>query len=305
MKKLILILIIISTLGTISQGIGLANNQVPIIVMIDNHKDARPQYGIGSADIVYEALAEGGITRFMAIFIGKNIAKIGPIRSAREYFVKLAYPYKGLYVHCGGSPYAYISIKKLGLYDLDQLVHEGYFKRDHTKKAPHNLFTSTMLLKKAIAKFHLLPPPRFPYFGANKSFLKNKNPIKKIYIKYNKMYALSYVYNKEKNNYTRYIKNIPWKDALTNKPIEVKNIIILYVPTYIRKNDKEGRLKMKIEGTGKGILFTGGGVLSIKWVKHPKDPIYLMNKSGGKITLNPGITWVQIIPTDKGKVAYK
>ncbi len=306
MKKLIYILILTGILCFAFQGISFSNSQVPIIVMIDNHKDARPQYGIGSANIVYEALAEGGITRFMAVFIGKNIKKIGPIRSAREYFVKLAYPYKGLYVHCGGSPYAYISIKKLGIYDLDQLAYEGYFKRDHSKKAPHNLFTSTLLLKKAITKLHILPPARIPFFGANIDILKNENsPVKKIYIKYNKMYAISYIYNEKENYYTRYIKDTVWKDALTDQPIKIKNLIILYVPTHLRKNDKEGRLKMKIEGTGRGILFTGGKVLSIKWVKHPKEPLYLMNKSGGKIILNPGSIWIQIIPTDKGKVAYK
>ncbi len=303
MKKRLTIFFVLILMLVFSSHMALGKNSIPLIVMIDNHKDARPQYGIGSADIVYEALTEGGITRFMAIFLGENVSKIGPVRSAREYFVKLAYPYKGIYAHCGGSPYAYIAIKKLGIYDLDQLSHEGYFVRDHGKKAPHNLFTSTSLLRKAVSKFHISPPTRIPNFGAYIKKTENKKEVKKIYIKYNSMYAITYMY--ENGKYTRYINNKVWKDALTQTPLRTDNLIVLFVPSKLRKNDKAGRLKMSIEGLGKGLLFTGGGVVTIKWVKHPKAPMYLMDKSGGRITLNPGKIWVEILPTDKGEVAYK
>ncbi len=298
------ILLVLGVILLFSYTNALGGTKTPIIVMIDNHKDARPQYGIGDADIVYEALAEGGITRFMAIFINKKISKIGPIRSAREYFVRLAYPYKGLYVHCGGSPYAYIAIKKLRIYDLDQLNHRGYFKRDHQKKAPHNLFTSSYLLQRAIHTFNISPPTRVPYFGALiKKTQDVEKSVKKIYIKYNSMYAITYKY--ENGRYVRYINNTKWKDALSNKPLNTDNLIILFIPSTLRKNDKAGRLKMNVNGVGRGILFTGGGMVSIKWVKHPKDPIFLMDKSGGRITLNPGKIWIEILPKGKGEVAYK
>ncbi len=306
MRKYLYIIAFFVLIIFLYQGIGTAKTRVPLIVMIDNHKDARPQYGIGKADIVYEALAEGGITRFMAIFIGEDVTKVGPVRSAREYFVKLAYPYKGLYAHCGGSPYAYIAIKKLGVHDLDQLTHGKYFKRDHTKKSPHNLFTSTNLLNKAVSFYHISPPIRIPFFGAQIMPIKEeKNIVKKVYIKYNRMYAISYLYNSEKNRYIRYTGKTIWKDALTREPISTENVIILFVPSHIRKNDKEGRLKMNIEGMGRGLLFTGGGMESIKWVKHPKDPIFLMTKSGERVKLNPGKVWIQIIPPGKGEISYK
>ncbi len=298
------ILLVLGIILLFSYTNALGDTKTPIIVMIDNHKDARPQYGIGDADIVYEALAEGGITRFMAIFIDKNVSKIGPIRSAREYFVRLAYPYKGLYVHCGGSPYAYIAIKKLGIHDLDQLNHGGYFKRDHQKKAPHNLFTSSYLLERAIHTFNISPPTRVPYFGALiKKTQDVGKPVKKIYIKYNRMYAITYKY--EDGRYIRYINNTKWMDALSDKPIKTNNLIILFIPSTLRKNDKAGRLKMNVNGVGRGILFTGGSMMSIKWVKHPKDPIFLMDKSGERITLNPGKIWIEILPKDKGEIAYK
>ncbi len=303
MKRIFITIFLILLLFT-SSHMAFGSKAIPFIVMIDNHKDARPQYGIGEADIVYEALTEGGITRFMAIFMGENVSKIGPIRSAREYFVKLAYPYKGLYVHCGGSPYAYIAIKKLGIYDLDQLAHQGYFKRDHGKKAPHNLFTSAYSLKKAAHFFHLSPPPRVPHFGAKIQKIKeDKDPIKKVYIKYNRMYAINYIY--EGGKYVRYMGSMPWEDALTKKALKTDNLIVLFVPSQIRKNDKAGRLKMNIEGLGKGFVFTGGKMTNIKWIKHPKEPLYLIDKSGDRITLNPGKIWIEILPTDKGEVAYK
>lgn len=308
MKKftiLVILLIIISPFW----GSAYADSKHIFLAMIDNHKDARPQYGIGEADIVYEMPVEGGITRFMAIFIEKKLKKIGPIRSAREYFVKLAYPYKGLYVHCGGSPYAYIAIKKLGIYDLDELKYRGYFKRDNNKKSPHNLFTSTILLNKAIKKFHIPKTKRIPYFGAKITNIEspqtNLGLIKKIFIKYNKRYAITYLYEKSKKIYIRYINDKPWKDALTDEPIMANNVIILFMSSKLRTKDTEGRLMINVEGVGKGIVFTGGKFLPVRWVKHPKEPIFLMDKTGGRISLSPGKTWIQIISKDKGEVAYK
>ena len=302
MKKLTFVFLFI--LIIISQ-VAYAGNQRPFIVMIDNHKDARPQYGLGSANIVYEALAEGGIPRYMAVFINKTVKKIGPVRSAREYFVKLASPYKGLYSHCGGSLYAYIAIKKLNICDLDQLKHEGYFWRDKNKKQPHNLFTSTLLLKKSLQKIKV-QSSNISYFGAEIKTYKDKSkPINKIVIKYNPSYMVTYMYDKEKNGYNRYINGQKDIDALANTQIFAKNIIILRVYTHVRKNDKEGRLIVKLEGMGTGMVLSGGKLTPVRWVKHKKEPIFLMDKSGSKITLNPGNIWVEIVPKENAQLFYK
>jgi len=120
-------------------------NFFAVAIMFDNAYDSRPQYGLDQADIVYEALAEGNITRIMGIFDSqKNIEKIGPVRSARLYFMDMAGEYGGVYMHVGGAPNA---LAKRGAYsfsDVDQIgAGEIYFWRDNDLSAPHNVFTSS------------------------------------------------------------------------------------------------------------------------------------------------------------------
>ena len=119
----------------------------PIAAMIDNHPYARPESGLAQADIVYEALAEGGITRFLGLFFTQPAEKIGPIRSARHYFIYWADEYNAMYAHCGGYPEAYTAIAATGIADMDDLKGSPGFWRNSDREAPHNLYTSTAALR--------------------------------------------------------------------------------------------------------------------------------------------------------------
>ena len=93
---------------------------------------------------------------------------------------------------------------------------------------------------------------------------------------------------------------------IISKPLHfVKNVIILRVFAHVRKNDKEGRLILKLEGMGTGMVFSGGKLTTVRWVKHKKEPIFLMDKSGSKISLNPGNTWIEIVPKENAQLFYK
>ncbi|MGM1049871.1 MAG: DUF3048 domain-containing protein [Bacillota bacterium] len=131
-----------------------ASNRRPLSVMINNAPAARPQSGLSQADIVYEVLAEGGITRLIAIFQSQTgIEKIGPIRSIRPYLINIGESYGGVLVHAGGSPEAYSIIKKQGKQDLDEIGNAGaYFWREKDRKAPHNLYSSDEKLREGADK---------------------------------------------------------------------------------------------------------------------------------------------------------
>ena len=114
----------------------------PIVVMLDNQYLARPQAGLDEADVIYEILAEGLITRYMAVFYGDLPDHIGPVRSSRPYFVEKAYEFDPYYVHVGGSMQALSDIRKYSLADIDGLT-SGAFWREKHKSIPHNMYTSS------------------------------------------------------------------------------------------------------------------------------------------------------------------
>lgn len=121
-------------------------------VMIENSLDARPQSGLLDAGVVYEAIAEGGITRFMALFQEGQPSYIGPVRSARPYYVEWLAPYGATYAHAGGSPEAISLISTLGIKDMDHGANGNSYTRVDTRFAPHNLYTSMANLDAIRAK---------------------------------------------------------------------------------------------------------------------------------------------------------
>lgn len=133
--------------------------KVPVAVVVENAPDARPQSGLDQADIVWEILAEGFITRFFAIFSTQPSAQIGPVRSARIYFDQLDKAYGLPYAHAGGNADALNWIGTWHLPNLDEIYGSGgYFWRSSDRQMPHNLYTSTALLEQAATDRHLTPP---------------------------------------------------------------------------------------------------------------------------------------------------
>ena len=273
----------------------------PLAVLVENHPDARPQAGLAQADVVYEALTEGGISRFLAVYLTGNAASIGPVRSARDYFVNLAAEHNASLVHVGASPGGYEALKRIGLRDLDETYGHPGFERIRARVAPHNAYTSTEAARAALQQVRGAPAPgswgglRFRQGGEAGPSGDNGRSIAIQYAPYK--YAVRYAYDESARRYGRIMDGAPHKDAATGEQLGGANVVVLTVPS--RVVDAEGRLALDQVGTGKALVLSGGRAIEGRWAKSADTaPPELRDLANLPILLAPGQTWVQVVPSE-------
>lgn len=273
----------------------------PIVVMLDNQYLARPQAALAEADVVYEILAEGLITRYMAVFYGTYPDHIGPVRSARPYFIEKAYEFDPYYVHVGGSMQALSDIRKYQLADIDGLT-SGAFWRENHKKIPHNMYTSSESIIKDATRLGYADTKPFSFLNFYDEFTiiegKDATDITFVYkepVKSDSIgYYTSYKYNDEKHLYFRYTNGDAHVDENTKEELTCTNILVQYAKTVVL--DNEGRLDVDLITTGKGKYYSAGKVMDVTWSKKTVDSkTDFFDLKGNPITLNPGVTWFQIM----------
>ena len=272
----------------------------PLVVMVENHPDARPQAGLGAADVIYEAVTEWGITRFMAVFANRDTAVVGPVRSARHYFAQWAEEYNGLYAFAGASPQGYATLKNSPLAKLDYTMGEGAYWRAKEREAPHNLYADTVALRTSARG-----SDRAPGRLAGLTFKPVESPvpsISRIAIAYPDGYTVRYTYQRTNNNWTRMMVGQPHIDAISGTQYRAKNVLVQLVETWPVRGDDAGRVDMQITGEGVAYAFLDGRSIKGRWRKGGlADPTRFVDASGNAIELNPGQTWIQVLPDD-GKV---
>jgi Protein of unknown function (DUF3048). len=268
-----------------------ALNNIPYMVIIENSTAARPQSGISKADIVFETIAEAGIPRLMALFHSESPKEIGPVRSARPYFLMLSKEFGLPFAHCGASEEASNIIKKEKLMSMNEFYNGKYYWRDQNRKAPHNLYTSAEKITQLISnKGYVQQPVSFLKFS--KEFWdKVPNTANKVDIKLSTYSGTTYEF---KNGlYYKYMDNVKTVDKSDNSDITVSNIVVQI--TSIKAIDSYGRLKITQIGEGKGYVVSGGKYMNIKWSKKDeKSPTILTDESGNEVSLSPGKTWWHI-----------
>ena len=277
-------------------------NDRPIAVMIDNHSDAWPQAGLQKAYMVYEIIVEGGETRLMALFKGADVEKIGPVRSARHYFIDYAMENDAIYTHFGQSPQAESDIKKYSINDINGVAEDGTtFWRVKEKAAPHNAVTSTeKLLKSAKNKKYRTTSSDesvLNYVSDEVSLEDGQGAIS-VTIPHSTLQTVKYVYDEENKVYKRYARNKEQKDWTSGETVTTKNIIITYCDNYtLTDSENKGRQGLKNIGTFDGYYITNGKAIKIKCIKNARDEktIY-QDLEGNKIEINDGNTFVNICP---------
>ncbi len=273
-------------------------NKFPIAAMIENHSDARPQWGLAHAQAVFEASVEGGITRFLAVFTDYDeITKIGPIRSSRPYYLDWVKGFDALYLHVGGSPEALEKIKTLGVKSLDQYFQYQYYWRAKDISAPHNVFTSGNLLALALRdKGYKDKIPSYEpwHFQSDSSAGKSVALSEKLTINFSTdEYQAVWKYNQSEQVYYRYHGDVQHLDG-DGTPVAARNIVLLY--TSILTIDEEGRRQIKTIGSGEAVLFQEGKRFTGKWQKLSRpDPLKIFLEDGTEAAFVPGTIWFEVV----------
>ncbi|HET7629040.1 MAG TPA: DUF3048 domain-containing protein [Bacillales bacterium] len=272
----------------------------PVGVMINNFSLARPQSGVYQADLVYEALAEGAITRFLAIFQSHQPKVIGPVRSARPYYIRLSNGYDAFYVHFGWSPQARALIESSGKDNLNGIYYDGtLFYRADFRKAPHNAYISYKnILKGAEKKGYNMKADikPLPFLTEEEVNALSGEKAKAVKINYLDRYSVRYVYQPDTGKYIRYSDGEQSKDLETKTPVTLSNVMVVSAPH--RFIDSYPRREINLKDGGEAWLFQQGVVQKVKW-KNVDGRIYPV-KDGKILGFVPGRTWINIVPTDPG-----
>lgn len=277
----------------------------PIAVMIDNHSGAWPQANLNKAYLVYEIVVEGGETRLMALFKGKSLEKIGPVRSSRHYFLDYALENDAIYVHHGWSPQAQSDISQLGVNNINGIQESSSdFWRVKDKSAPHNLFTSTeSILKIAERKGYNTTSKKksvLNYVADEVILSESAVNATSVTIPHSNLQTVKYEYNVETKTYTRYARGKLQTDYISGEVVTTKNIIITMCENYtLNDSENKGRQGLKNIGTFDGYYITNGQAIKIKCIKSERNEqtIY-KDLDGNEIEVNDGNTFINICPID-------
>ena len=280
------------------------SNDRPIAVMIDNAIGDARHAGLQDSYLNYEIIVEGGLTRIMAIYKDADATLIGPIRSARHYFLDYALESDAIYAHYGWSPYAEDDITKLAIDNIDGLTMPEAYRRDNNSIAPHNVFTKMKYLKSYLEKTNYEKTSsnwELLSYSADPVDLNDTNYVPKQAIKVNIPYSTNeyrtYAYDPSNEYYLRSNNGKAQLDRITGNQLHYKNIIIQRVPN--RTLDSEGRQEVETTGSGKGYYITNGFFLPIKWSKESRESkTYYTYDDGTEIMVNDGNTFIQIVPVD-------
>jgi len=263
-------------------------------VMIDNHSWARAPFGLSQASLVYETIVESPITRFLAIFSNnEDIKQIGPVRSARPFYVDWVKEFNIPYLHVGGSNAALDNLARTYNHDVNEFSKGQYFWRSNNRSAPHNTMTSNQKVVDVIEDngwstentfeswiFKLdAPLEERGEFGVT---VDHKTPL----------FFVKWEYNKEDNEYIRYQAGKVHSDV-DGEQVVAKNIVIMMTTGSVI--DDYGRRKVKTLGTGESIVYQDGNKIKGTWkraVLSARTRFY--DEQDNEIKFNAGTTWIEV-----------
>lgn len=264
-------------------------------VMIENLPDARPLSGLSKANLVVEAPVEAGITRFMAIYDATTTAdQIGPVRSARPYYVDLANGLQAVYAHVGGSPDALEKILSLvGFRNLDEFGYAKYFWRSSKRYAPHNAYTRTDLMHQYFTSKNFKTGEFKGWRFLNEAVTSSeRGEVNKIEIPYGGSYSVIWDYEREVNRYTRRQVTTVQKD-MDGSIVMADNVVVLLTDQQVL--DNHGRLSLRTTGSGQAVLFRDGQRHELTWRRKAGEWLTFETLDGAEVFFEPGVTWLSLV----------
>ena len=274
----------------------------PVAVMVSNQAQARPQTGLSKADIVFEMLTEGNVTRFMAIYQSKKPEVVGPVRSAREYFFDLADDYDALYVYHGAANFVndLIKEKEIDYIDGAKYDDDGHlFVRETFRKTPHNSYlqfdaVSEVAKEKGYEMEKEIAPLDF-LEKDDEIDGENANYVKIDY--YGGTPIVEYKYDEETKKYMRYGDDEQTIELESEKPIAVDNLFVVEADHEVI--DDEQRRDIDTHSGGKGYLFQRGKVQEVDWENQEGRIVPV--KDGEVVSFVQGQTWINFVQTEPEK----
>ena len=297
----------------------------PVSIMVNNIYQSLPQEGVSRADILYECLAEGGITRLMLISNDyEKLGQIGSVRSARDYYIDYAESYNCIFIHAGGSDYAYDTFAKRGTDHIDGVRGSAAlynttetFVRDPERlkkySSEHTLMVKSGAGIKAGIEYMKIPtekaagyekPMNFAKWGTDVSLSDKANHAKVVMSSYQ---TVDYVYSPANKGYLRYQYNGERHiDSTTGEQLCFRNVIVMFTETGAIPNDAKARIWVGTTGEGSGWYLTDGGYKKIIWKKENHDsPITYFYEDGTEVELNRGKTMINVVPSyNSGDIVF-
>lgn len=299
------------------------NNRPVTAIMIENSPDARPQSGIDQAGVVFEALAEGGVTRFMGLYQDTQPDYIGPVRSARPYYIQWALGFDAGYAHVGGSPDGLADIKAWNVRDLDQFYNSGAYHRISSRYAPHNMYTSISALNQVeqskgynSSNFTGFArkadnPYKAPAAGTTTTNQDSRTAASSIDMNFSGFYYNShYDYDAATNTYKRSESGAPHMEVDSSgkqTQIAPKVVIAMVVPLNQGALDSSGAYYSNYNpiGSGQVYVFQDGTVTTGTWNKADNtSQLNFTDQNGQPLKLNAGQTWIAAVASSSD-VSYK
>lgn len=276
-----------------------ATTQAVTAIMIENSPDARPQSGLKSSGVVFEAIAEGGITRFAALYQQDKPALIGPVRSVRMYFVDWIAAFNASVAHIGGSQAALNEVRNGNYRDIDQFFNSSYYYRAADRYAPHNVYTTFEKLD-ALNTAKGFTTSAFTGFTRKDSVASKAPNATSMSVDISSSpYDSSYVYNATTNTYDRSEGGAPHMDRESGQ-ISPRVVIVMTIPERTVLEDGY-REQIDTIGSGKAVIFQDGTAQEVTWTKATKQSQIVFTDAEGKdVPLARGQTWLTSVPTDGG-----
>ena len=280
----------------------------PTAVMLNNLKAAQPQLGVSRADLIYEVVAEGGITRMLAVYQTlEGVENLGSIRSTRPYYLKLALGHDALLAHAGGSPEAYADIQAWGVDNMDG-VNGGsdakIFWRDpeRRKKAgyEHCMLTSGAEIK-AYAEEHFRTEHAQDYreglrFAAQGSSADGGSPAAHVSVRFSNYKTGTFDYQPADQTYWVGQYGDAYRDGNNDEQVAVSNLLVLETAISTISGDTAGRQQVRLSGEGSGTLYSGGCAIPIRWSKSARSqPFTYTTEDGRPLELRRGTSYICII----------
>ncbi len=277
----------------------------PVLISVENHKDARPQWGITDADIVWEMEAEGGITRMLLMFADASRIpeKVGPTRSARHYFVELVEGFDAIFVHFGGSPQGYNAIDNHGTNHIDGMTDGSTFSRDTSRNvsSEHRAYTTGERVMKAIENKDFRTTLEDEYVNPFKfnSVAKKltDGECNQMVVDFSSYATYTYNYNAEDKLYYSTLNGNNFNDSDGNQQ-SFTNLLICYADK-TSLGDKKNRISLDLsEGTG--VYVSNGTYQEITWEKGGySDMMKFYDADGKELSLNTGRTYIGIVASSR------